>query len=323
MRRRRFLHLLAGAAAVPAASPFASAQSYPARPVRILVGFAPGGAPDILARLLGQSLSERLGQPFIIENRPGAGSNIATDALVKSPPDGYTLMVVSPANSVNNSLYENLTFNFIRDTAPVAAIIQTPQVLAVHPSLPAKTIPELIAYAKANPGKINLGSPGIGTGPHVAAELFNMMAGISMLHVPYRGGGPALTALLAGEVQVYFPGTTASIEHVRAGKIRALAVTSAKRVDALSDTPPVSDFLPTYEANQWYGVCAPRNTPDAIVERLNREINAVLADQKIKAKLDELGGSPLPGSPVEFGKFIAAETEKWGKVVRAAKLKAE
>ena len=288
-----------------------------------IVGFAAGGAPDILARLMGQWLSERLGQPFVIENRPGAGSNIATEAVVRAPPDGYTLLLVSPANAINATLYDKLNFNFIRDIAPVAGIIREPHVMVVNPSVPAKTVPEFIAYAKANPGKLNMASAGNGTAAHVAGELFKMMTGVDMVHVPYRGAAPALTDLLGGQVQVMFAAMPASIEYIRAGKLRALAVTTATRSEALPDIPTVGEFVPGYEASAWFGVGAPKNTPAEIIDKLNKEINAALADPKIKARLADLGGTVLPGSPADFGKLIADETEKWGKVIRAANIKPE
>ena len=272
--RRQFLHLAAGAAALPAVSRIAWAQAYPTRPVRIIVGFAAGGAADIIARLIGQWLSERLGQPFVIENRPGAGSNIATEAVVRAPPDGYTLLLVGTANAINATLYDKLNFNFIRDIAPVAGIIRVPNVMVVNPSVPAKTVPEFIAYAKANPGKINMASGGIGTAAHVSGELFKMMAGVDMVHVPYRGAAPALTDLLGGQVQVMFASMPSSIEHIRAGKLRALAVTTATRSEALPDIPTVGEFVPGYEASAWYGVGAPKDTPAEIVDKLNKEINA-------------------------------------------------
>jgi len=321
--RRQFLHLAAGAAALPAASRVAWAQTYPTRPVRIIVGFAPGGGADIAARLIGQWLSERLGQSFVIENRPGAGSNIATEAVVRAPADGYTLLLVGAFNAVNATLYDKLNFNFIRDVAPVATMYYAPNVMAVHPSFPAKTILEFIAYSKSNPGKVNMGSGTTGATMHMSGELFKIMAGIDMVPVPYRGAGPALTDLLAGQVQVSFPTMPASIEHIRAGKLRALAVTTAKRSDALPDIPTVDEFLPGYEASNWYGVGIPKNTPAEIIDKLNKEINAGLADPKMKARLADFGGTPLVGSPADFGKLIADETEKWGKVIRAANIKAE
>jgi tripartite-type tricarboxylate transporter receptor subunit TctC len=321
--RRNFLHLAAGAAALPAVSCFAWAQAYPSRPVRVVVPFAAGGPGDILARLIGQWLSERFGQPFVIENRPGGGSNIGTEAVVRAPGDGYSLLLASGANAINAALYEKLNFNFIRDIAPVASIIRTPLVMVVNPSVPAKTVPEFIAYAKANPGKINMASGGTGTGTHIAGELFKMMAGVDMVHVPYRGGGPALTDLLGGQMQVYFPTTVTSIEYIRAGRLRALAVTTATRSDALPDLPTVSEFVPGYEASFCTGIGAPRNTPAEIIDKLNMEINAGLADPKLKARLTDLGGTVLALSPAEFGKLIADETDKWAKVVKFAGIKAE
>jgi tripartite-type tricarboxylate transporter receptor subunit TctC len=321
--RRQFLHLAAGAAALPAVSRFAWAQAYPTRPVRIVVGLAPGSSNDIVARLIGQWLSERLGQQFIIENRPGAGTNIATEMVVRAPADGYTLLLVGPAQAINATLYEKLNFNFIRDIAPIARVIRSSYVMVVNPSVPAKTVPEFIAYAKANPGKLNMASPGNGTSPHVVGELFKMMTGVNMVHVPYRGGGPALTDLLGGEVQVYFPGTVSSIEYIKTGRLRALGVTTTTRSDALLDIPTVDEFVPGYEASGWFGVGAPRNTPTEIIDKLNREINAALADPKIKARLDDLGVTVFAGSPADFAKHIADETEKWSKVVRAANIKPE
>jgi tripartite-type tricarboxylate transporter receptor subunit TctC len=302
-------------------SRIARAQTYPSRPVRLIATTAAGGTQDIFARLIGQWLSERLGQQFIIENRTGAGGNIGTEAVVKSPPDGYTLLLASPANAINATLYDKLNFNFIRDIAPVAGIIRLPNVVVVNPSVAAKTVPEFIAYAKANPGKINFASPGIGTIPHVAGELFKMMAGVEMVHVPYRGGGPALTDLLGGQVQVMFDNTGSSIEHIRAGRVRALAVTTATRAEVLPDLPTVGDYLPGYEASAWFGVGVPKNTSAEIVDKLNKEINAALADPKISVRLADLGGTVLSGSPTEFGTLIAEETEKWGKVVKFAGLK--
>jgi tripartite-type tricarboxylate transporter receptor subunit TctC len=319
--RRQFLHLVAGAAALPAVSRFAWAQAYPTRPVHIIVGFAAGGPNDISARLMGQWLSERLGQQFVIENRPGAGSNIATEAVVRAPADGYTLLLVPPSSAINTTLYDNLNFNFIRDIAPVAGILRVPEVMVVNPLVPAKTLPEFIAYAKANPGKINMASAGIGSVPHVAGELFKFMAGVNMVDVPYRGGGPALIDLLGGQVQVMFQSTLATIAHIRAGKLRALALTSATRSAALPDIPTVGEFVPDYEATLWYGFGAPKNTPTEIVDKLNREINAGLADPKIKERLADLGGVPMPMTPAEFGKLIADETEKWGKVIKFAGIK--
>ena len=314
--RRGIMQLVAGIALVPIVSRVAAAQAYPLRPVRILVGAAPGGAFDILARLIGQWLSARLGQPFIIENRPGAGSNIAAEAVVHAPADGYTLLLVSSVNAVNATLYDKLNFNFIRDIAPVASIVRQPQIMLVHPSFPAKTVPEFIAYAKANPGKITMASAGNGTGPHLGGELFKMMAGVDMVHVPYRGGAPALTDLIGGQVQVMFIGPIEVLEHIKAGRLRALAVTAARRLDVLPDLPTVNDFLSGYETSSWFGIGAPRNTPTDIVERLNKEVKAGLADPKLKDRIFDLGGSPLVLSPAEFGKFIADETEKWAKVVK-------
>ena len=321
--RRNSLHLVAGAAALPAVSRVARAQAYPSRPVRIIVPFATAGAFDIMARLIGQWLSERLGQPFVIENRPGAGTNIGTETVVKAPPDGYTLLLAGTPNAINATLYEKLNFNFIRDIASVAGISRAPLVMAVHPSVPAKTVPEFIAYAKANPGKISMASAGIGAPSHVSGELFKMMAGVNLVHVPYRGAGPALVDLLAGQVQVGFPSMPSSIEYVRAGKLRALAVTSATRSDALRDIPTVGEFLPGYEASASYGIGAPKGTPVEIIDMLNKEINAALGDPKMKARLADLGGTPLLGSADDFGKLIAEETEKWGKVVKFAGVKAE
>jgi tripartite-type tricarboxylate transporter receptor subunit TctC len=319
--RRNFLHLAAGAAALPALPRIARAQAYPTRPVRIIVGFPAGGGIDIVARLMGQWLSERLGQPFVIDNRPGAATNIATEAVVRAAADGYTLLLVHSSNAMNATLYEKLNFNFIRDIAPVASIMVVPNVMLVHPSVPAKTVPEFIAYAKANPGKINLASGGIGGPSHVAGELFKMMAGIDLVHVPYRGGGPALTDLLGGQVQVYFATTVASIEYIRAGRLRALAVASATRSETLPDIPTVGEFVPGYEAPTWYGLGTPKNTPAEIVAKLNKEINAALADPNMKTRLADLGGDVLALSPADFGKLIADDTEKWGKVIRAANIK--
>jgi len=322
-RRRQFLHLAGAAVALPAVSRFAWAQAYPSRPVRVVVGLAAGSGVDILARLIGQWLTERLGQSFIVENRPGAGTNIATEAVIRAAPDGHTLLMVTPANAINATLYERLNFNFIRDITPVASIARTPNVMVVNPAVPAKSVPEFIAHAKANPGKLSMASGGTGTASHMAGELFKMMAGVNMIHVPYRGGGPALTDLLAGQVQVYFPTTTAAVEHIRAGRVRALAVTTATRSQALPDLPTVGDFVQGYEAIVVDGVGAPKNTSPEIVHRLNREINAGLADPNLKARLADLGAVALTGSPAEFAKLIADETEKWGKVVKFAGIKAE
>jgi tripartite-type tricarboxylate transporter receptor subunit TctC len=323
LSRRLLLHFAASGAALPAISRIAGAQTYPARPVRIIAATGPGGAPDILARLVGQWLSERIGQPFVIENRPGGGNNIGTEAVVRATPDGYTLLLVDPSASINATLYDKLNFNFIRDIAAVAGIVRMPLIMVVHPSLPVTTVAELITYAKANPGKINIASPGIGTPGHVAAELFKMMTGTEMVHVPYRGGAAVLTDLIGGQVQVFFPSTSLSIEHIRAGKLRALAVTTATRWEVLPDLPTVGHFVPGYEASIVLGVGAPKGTPVEIIDKLNREINAALADPKIRARLAELGGSPLAGSPADYAKLIADETEKWGKVIRAGNIKPE
>jgi tripartite-type tricarboxylate transporter receptor subunit TctC len=321
--RRRFLRLAAGVAAISAAPRFAWAQPYPARPVRLILGFAAGGPGDGVARLIGQQLSERLGQPFVVENRTGAGGNIGTEAVVKSSPDGYTLLLVTAGNAINATLYEKLSFNFIRDIAPVAGIARVFNVLAVHPSVPVTTVPGFITYAKANPGALSQAVGGIGTPGHVAGEQFKLMTGISMLSVPYRGGGPALTDLLAGQVQVYFGPVAASIDHIRSEKLRALAVTSTTRSELLPDLPTVADFVPGYEASTWFGVGAPRNTPPEIIDTLNREINAALADPKMKTRLADLGSTLLAGTPSDFGKFIADETEKWAKVIKFAGIKAQ
>jgi tripartite-type tricarboxylate transporter receptor subunit TctC len=321
--RRRFLHLAAGVAGFPAMSRVATAQTYPAKPVRIIVAFAAGGPNDILARLMGQWLSERLGQQFIVENRPGAGSNIATEAAVHAPPDGYTLLLVGPPNAINATLYDKLNFNFIRDIAPVASFIRGALVMVVHPSVPAKTLPEFIAYAKANPGKLSYGSGGIGGITHITAELFKQQVGVDIVHVPYRGVAPALTDLLGGQVQVVFVNVAPSIEYIRTDKLRALAVTSATRSDALPDIPTIGEFVPGYEASTVFGLGAPKNTPTEIIERLNKEINAALADPKIKARLADLDGTALALSPTNFGRLMAEETDKWGKVIRAAHIKPE
>jgi len=314
--RRRFLQLTAGAAALPLVSHIAGAQDYPTRPVRIIVGFAAGGTLDIIARVWGQWLSERFGQPFVVENRPGGGGNIGTEAVVRAPPDGYTLLLVGSPNMINATLYEKLNFNFIREIAPIASTDRAPLLMEVNPAFPAKSVPEFIAYAKANPGKINMASAGTGTGNHVAGELFKMMAGVDMTHVPYRSAGPALTDLIGGQVQIMFDALPASIDHVRAGRLRALAVTTATRSEALPDIPTVGDFIPGYEASGLNGIGAPKNTPTEIVDRLNKAINSALAESKTKARLADLGLTELAGSPAEFGKLIAEETEKWGKVVK-------
>ncbi|HEY6255379.1 MAG TPA: tripartite tricarboxylate transporter substrate binding protein [Xanthobacteraceae bacterium] len=321
--RREFLRLAARAAALAAASHSARAQTYPSRPLHIVSGAPPGGATDILARLMGQWLSERLGQAVIVDNKPGAGTNIGTEAVVRAPADGYTLLLIAPTAAINATLYEKLGFDFIRDIAPVAGIMRVPQVMEVGPAVAARTVPEFIAYAKANPGRVNMASAGIGTSPHMAGELFKMMTGIDMIHVPYRGSAPALTDLIGGQVQVMFDALLSSIAQIRAGKLRALAVTTAKRAEALPDIPTVADFVPGYEASAWYALGAPKNTPPEIVERLNQEINAGLAGARIMQRFAELGGAPMRLTPAELGKFIADETQKWGKVVRAANLKAE
>jgi tripartite-type tricarboxylate transporter receptor subunit TctC len=327
MQRRRFLQLVATAATLPGTARLAraqtSVQAYPARPVRMIIGFAPGGPADILGRLIGQWLSERLGQQFVIESRPGAGSNIATEAVARSPADGYTLLVVTSANTINASLYDKLNYNFIRDMAPVSGIIRVPQVIEVHPSVPATTVPEFIAYAKANPGKINMASAGNGTVQHVAGELFKAMTGVDMQHVPYRGQAPALVDVLAGQAQVMFDTLPAALEYLRAGKLRPLAVTTATRAPALPDLPTVADFVPGYESSALYGIAARAATPPQIVDKLNREINAALADPAMKARLVELGGAVLAGSATDFSKVIAEETEKWGRVVKLSGAKAD
>ena len=314
--RRQFLHLAAGAGAVPAVSPNAWAQAYPARPVRIIVGYPSGGSNDILARLMAQWLSERMGHQFVIENRPGAGSNIATEAVVRADPDGYTLLMVSAANMSNAALYDKLSYNFIRDIAPVAGVMRVPLVMEVNPSIPAKTVPEFIAYARANPGKINFASGGIGTSIHLSGELFKMMTGIDMQHVPYRGNGPALTDLLGGQVQIMFDNMASSVEHVRSGKLRGLAVTTAARSEALPELPTVGDFVGGYEASGLYGVGVPKDTPAEVVDKLNREINAAVNDPKMRSRLADLGGTVLSGTPADFGRLLAGEVEKWGKVVK-------
>ncbi len=321
--RRSFLHLAATAAALPAVSRLAWAETYPTHPVRIVVGFAARSTTDILARLMGQWLSQRLGQQFIIENRPGAGGNLAAETVVKSTADGYTLLMVPPAVAANATLYPNLNFNFIRDAAPVAGVVRVPNVVEVNPSVPVKTIPELIAYAKTNPGKLSFASAGIGTASHLAGQLFNKMTGVNLQHVPYRGDGPAMVDLIAGQVQVGFATMTASIGHIRAGRLRPLAVTTLQRSDALPNIPTVNEFVPGFAASSWFGVAAPKGTPAEIIERLNREINAGLADATIEARLADMGGMLLTGSPADFGKLIADETDKWGKVIREAGIKAE
>jgi tripartite-type tricarboxylate transporter receptor subunit TctC len=322
--RRKFLRLAAGAAAVPAVSRTVSAQSYPSRPVRIVVGFGPGSSPDIVARLIGQWLSERLGQPFIIDNKPGAGTNIATEVVVRSPADGYTLLWATTPNAINATFYDKLKFNFVVDIAPVVAVIRLPNVMLMNPSVPVKTVPEFIDYAKANPGKVNMASAVVGGTDHVAGELFKMMSRVSMVHVPYRGGGASLFAdLLSGQVHVSFPATAASMGYIRAGNLRAMAITTTMRLAVLPDVPTLSEFVPGYEASAWHGVGVSKNTPTDIVAKLNEEINAGLAHPRIKAQLAELGGMAIGGSPAEFGKFIADETEKWGKVITFAGIRAE
>ena len=321
--RRQFLHLAAGAAALPTVSRVTWAQAYPTRPVRIIVGQAAGSGSDIAARLLGQRLSERLGQPFVVENRPGAAGNLATEAVVRAPPDGYTLLLSNVANAINATLYDKLSFVFLRDIAPVASIFHVPQVMVVHPSVPAKTVPEFIAYAKANPGKVNMASAGIGSVHHVAGELFKFMTGIDMIHVPYRGTTPAMTDLLAGQAQVMFDVTPSSTPHIKAGRLRALAVTTATRADVLPEVPVMGDFVPGFEASAWLGFGAPKDTPAEIIDILNSEVNAGLANPIIKARFADLGATLLPSSPADFGKLIADETEKWGKVIRSANIKSE
>jgi tripartite-type tricarboxylate transporter receptor subunit TctC len=320
--RRKSLQLAVAAAALPALSRFAWGQTYPTRPVRIVVPFAPAGTTDIAARLMGQWLSERLGQQFIVENRPGANGNIGTEAVVRAPSDGYTLLVVDASPAINATLYDKLNFNFVRDTAPVGSVVRVPLILVVHPSVPAKTVPEFIAYAKANPGRINYGSAGIGSTLHVTGELFKIMTGVDLVHVPYRGGGPAIADLIGGQVQAVFIPAPAGIEYVRGGTIRALAVTAASRFVALPDLPTIGEHVPSYESTTWYGVLVPRNTASTIIDSLNKEINAGLADSKLKAQFAGMGAEVLPGSPADFGMLIAAETEKWAKVVRAANIKA-
>jgi tripartite-type tricarboxylate transporter receptor subunit TctC len=321
--RRKFLQLAAGSAALPAVSRIARAQAYPTRPVHVLVGVAAGGPNDTVARLLGQWLSERLGQQFVVENRTGAGGNIATEAAVRSPADGYTLLLLTSSNAVNVTLYEKSTFNFLTDIAPVAAIMRVPNVMVVNPSVPAKTVAEFIVHAKANPGKINMATAGIGTTPQMSGELFKQMAGVDLVPVAYRGGAPALIDLIAGQVQVMFEPTISTVPYVRAGKLRALAVTSATRSALLPDVPTVGESVPGYEVSQWYGIGAPRSTPSEIIDRLNKEINAAITDPKLTSRLAELGGMPIPMTIGEFAKLIADETEKWAKVIRIANIKPE
>jgi tripartite-type tricarboxylate transporter receptor subunit TctC len=321
--RRTFLHLVAVTGVLPALPRAALALDYPTRPVRIVAGFGAGGGVDIAARLIGQWLTDRLGQSFVTENRPGAGGNIGTEAVVNAPADGYTLLLAAVPNAVNASLYPKLNFNFIRDIAAIGGIIRVPMIIMVHPDVPYKTVPELIAYAKANPGKISMASAGNGSAPHMAGELFKMMAGVDMLHVPYRGQGQAMTDLLTGQVQLLFATAPGTIDYVKTGKLRALAVTTAVRAEVMPELPPIADFVPGYDTSQWYGLCAPKAVPEAIVATLNREINAAIADPALRKRLDALGGQPLPGTPADFGKLIAEETEKWAKVVAAAGLKPE
>ena len=323
LSRRRVLELATGAIAFAAIWRSARAQTYPTRAVRIIVGFPAGGPSDITARLIAQWLSEHLGQEFVVENRPGAASNIATEAALRAPPDGHTLLLVTSTNAVNATFYENLNFNFMSDIAPVAGIIRVPFVMEINPSIPAKTVPEFIAYAKANPGKINMASGGIGTSVHIAGELFKMMAGVNLVHVPYRGSAPALTDMISGQVHVMFDILTSSIQHIRSNALRALAVTSERRSEALPDLPTVGDFLPGYEATAWYGIAAPKNTPSELVDTLNKEINAGLADPRIKARFADLASTVIPGSPADFGKLVEDEIEKWGKVVRFSGAKLE
>jgi tripartite-type tricarboxylate transporter receptor subunit TctC len=323
LARRRFLHLAMGTAALPALSRIARAQTYPARAVHLIVGYAAGGPNDTTARLAGQWLSERFGQPFVIENRTGAGGNIGTEVVVRAPPDGYTLLLASSSNAVNTTLYDKLSFDFMRDTVPVAGLVRVPNIMVVNPSVPAKTVPEFIAYAKANPGKINMATAGNGSTTHVSGELFKQLAGVNLVAVAYRGGGPALVDLLGGQMQVMFEPAISVIENIKAGKLRALAVTTASRSELLPDVPTVGEFVPGYEASQWYGISAPKNTPPEIVATLNKEVNTILADPRLKARLADLGSIPTPMTPAEFGKLVADETEKWGKVVKAGNIKAE
>jgi tripartite-type tricarboxylate transporter receptor subunit TctC len=321
--RRNFLRLAASAATLPLAGRIANAQAYPSRPVRLVVGFAPGGGNDIVARLIAQSLSERTGQQFFVENRPGAGTNIATEIVVNAAPDGYTLLLVGVPNAYNAALYHKLNFVFLRDIAPVAGVARGPLVMLVHPSVPAKTVPEFIAYAKANPGKINMASSGIGGGGHLAGELFKMLAGVNLVHVPFRGNGPALTALLGGQVDVLFPSLASAIAYIKSGQLRALGVTAATRSDAVPDVPTVGEFVPGYDVDAWYGVGAPKGTPAEVIDTLHKEVSAGLADPKLKARLADLGDAPMPMTPAAFGKLVAEETEKWGSVVKFAGIKLE
>jgi tripartite-type tricarboxylate transporter receptor subunit TctC len=323
LRRRQFLHLAAGAAVLPAGSRVAMALDYPVKPVRVIVPFAPAAGTDIVARLMGQWLSEQLGQPFVVENRPGGATNIGTEAVVRAPPDGYTLLMVDASPAINATLYDKLNFIFVRDITPVACIMRAPLIMVVNPAVPSKTIPEFIAYAKASPGKINMASGGNGTPSHISGELFKVMTGVEMTHIPYRGGGPAVADLIGGQVQVFFAALASSIEYVKAGNLRALGVTSATRLEALPDIPTVADFVSGYEASQWYGVGAPKNTPAEIIDKLNKEINAGLSKPRIRALLTDQGGTAFMGSPGDFGKLIADDTGKWGKVIRANNIKAD
>jgi tripartite-type tricarboxylate transporter receptor subunit TctC len=314
--RRTFLRLTAGAVALPAVSRIAGAQTYPSRPIRIIIGYTPAGSADITARLMGQWLSERLGQTVVVENRPGAGTNLATEAVVRAPADGYTLLLVAPANAINATLFEKLNHNYLRDIAPVAGINRFPNVMEVNPSVPVKTVPEFIAYAKANAGKLSMASAGAGSTIHMSGELFKMMTGVNMTHVPYRGSAPALTDMISGQVQVMFDNIPTSIEHIRAGKLRALAVTGSTRSELLPDIPMVADYIPGYEASAWYGLGAPRGTPPEIIEKLNTTVNAILADPAVKKKFADMGATLITGSAADFGKYVADETEKWGKVIK-------
>src|SRR6266496_3326223 len=323
MKRRRFLHLAAGAVALPTLSLVASAETYPSRPVHWIVSFAAGGPNDIVARIVGQYLSDHLGQQFVIENRTGAGGNVGMQSALSSAPDGYTIAFVGPNYAINPALYEKLPFDFIRDSVPVAGIMRLANVMEVHPAVPANNVAEFIAYAKANPGKINFASGGVGTSPHLSGELLKAMTGVNLVHVPYRGTAPALSDLLAGQVQVLFDNIPGSIGHIKTGKVRALAVTAPKRVAAIPDVPTIGETVPGYEVSIWYGIAAPRGTPPEIVGKLNQAVNAVLADPKLQARLAELGGELMPMTPAEFGKLVAEETERWGKLIRAANIKAE
>jgi tripartite-type tricarboxylate transporter receptor subunit TctC len=323
MKRRRFLHLAAGAVALPALSRLASAQTYPSRPVHWIVSFAAGGPNDVVARIIGQYLSDHLGQQFVIENRPGAGGNVGMQSVLSSAPDGYTIAFVGPNYAINPALYEKLPFDFIRDSVPVAGTMRLANVMEVHPAVPANNVAEFIAYAKANPGKINFASGGVGTSPHLSGELLKTMTGINLVHVPYRGTAPALSDLLAGQVQVLFDNIPGSIGHIRSGKVRALGVTGSKRVAAIPEVPTIGETVPGYDVSIWYGIAAPRGTPPEIVAKLNQAVNAVLADPKLQARLAELGGEPMPTTPAQFGKLVAEETERWGKLIRAANIKAE